>query len=152
MPLSPALLSSKSEEWGTPGYVFAPLHDKFEFTLDAAASDTNALLPKFWTKKDDGLSQSWKGERVWLNPPYGRGITKKWAEKCAIESTTRGTLVVALLPFRPGSEWFRTWVIPYADLYVYRGRIKFEGATDSAPFDSCLAIYTGLHNQKWFRM
>ena len=46
--------------------------------LDAAADATNAKCARYFTAEDDGLTQDWAGETVWLNPPYGRGITGKW--------------------------------------------------------------------------
>lgn len=58
---------------------FAPLQARFAFTVDAAASEDNAKLPRFWTKATDGLSQDWRGERVYCNPPYSS--IEPWVEK-----------------------------------------------------------------------
>lgn len=59
--------------------VFDPLHERFNFTVDVAASPANAKLPRFYTSEDDGLAQDWSGERVWCNPPYSS--IEPWAEK-----------------------------------------------------------------------
>ncbi len=51
------------------------------FTLDVAASDRNAKCSRYFTFTQDGLRQSWAGERVWCNPPYSRigpWIDKAW--------------------------------------------------------------------------
>jgi hypothetical protein len=32
---------------------FAPLHERFNFTIDAAASKENARLERYWTVEDD---------------------------------------------------------------------------------------------------
>lgn len=58
---------------------FAPLHARFDFTIDAAAAPHNAKLPRYWTAEDDALTQSWTGERVWCNPPYSD--IRPWVEK-----------------------------------------------------------------------
>lgn len=92
-----------------PGF-FEPLHESHQFTIDAAASPTNALLPRFWTAEDDALRQSWRGERVWCNPPYSDlkpWVAKAWAEMefndCA--------LVVMLVPAnRCEQAWWQRFV------------------------------------------
>jgi hypothetical protein len=43
---------------------FAPLYERFRFTIDAAASATNARLERYWTIDDDALKQPWA--RRWL--------------------------------------------------------------------------------------
>jgi len=68
------------KDYETPDWLFELFHERFEFTVDAAAHNGNAKLPRFWAAADDGLSQDWRGERVWCNPPYGRGI-EHWLEK-----------------------------------------------------------------------
>ena len=72
--------SSKTPEWATPKALFADLDNEFHFTLDPAATKQNAKCKKFYTIKEDGLSQSWVGERVFVNPPYGR-VIGEWVEK-----------------------------------------------------------------------
>ena len=49
---------------------FMPLHERFHFTVDAAATGRNTRLPSYWSRGDDALRLCWKGERVWCNPPY----------------------------------------------------------------------------------
>lgn len=75
------------------------------------------------------------------NFPYGRGIGK-WCRKAAEESL-KGLTVVALLPARPDTAYFHDWVFPYAELRWVRGRLKFGGAKNSAPFPSVIAVYRG---------
>jgi hypothetical protein len=60
--ISKALLSSRSEEWATPPDLFRKLNAEFHFTLDVCATAENAKCPKFFTKKENGLLQSWRGE------------------------------------------------------------------------------------------
>lgn len=61
----------KSDEatqcWRTDPGLFAYLHERYRFTVDGAASAENALLPRYWT---DFEAQHWKGERVFMNPPF----------------------------------------------------------------------------------
>lgn len=74
--------SSKTDDWATPQDLFDKLNTEFNFTLDPCATSENAKCSKFYTKKDNGLSKDWSGEKVFCNPPYGR-VIGDWVKKCA---------------------------------------------------------------------
>lgn len=111
------------------------------FTLDAAAAPHNAKVSKFYTRADNGLEQSWAGEKVWCNPPYsglGDWLEKAWTEW----PRTRG--IVMLLPAnRVEQKWWQEWVEPYRDkderspltVRFLPGRLRFikAGATEIKP-------------------
>ena len=81
----------------TPKALFDDQHSQHRFTVDAAASEENALLPRYWTREVDALRVSWFGERVWCNPPYS-GI-EPWVEKAWQAMNEESCeLVVMLLP------------------------------------------------------
>ena len=65
--------STGNVEWSTPDDLFGELSRDFDFDLDACASPTNAKCPRYFTKEQDALRQSWHGT-VWMNPPYGDEI------------------------------------------------------------------------------
>jgi site-specific DNA-methyltransferase (adenine-specific) len=98
--------SSETDLWSTPQDFFERLDDEFHFTLDPCATIDNAKCQRFFTVEDDGLAQNWDGERVFMNPPYGRGIGA-WVKK-AYESKA---LVVCLLPARTDTRWWHDYVI-----------------------------------------
>ena len=75
------MFSSNTDQWATPQDFFEKLNNEFDFTLDPCADDTNHKCQKYYTVKQDGLIQSWFGERVFCNPPYGKEIGK-WVKKC----------------------------------------------------------------------
>jgi site-specific DNA-methyltransferase (adenine-specific) len=140
MTIHATLYSSRSEEWPTPQTFFDSLNREFKFTLDPCATRTNAKCPRFYTKKDDGLAQSWGTHRVFCNPPYGKGM-REWAQKC-YEASTFGALVVLLAHARTDTRWFHDWVYgKAAELRFVRGRLKFGDGFQSAPFPSLVAIY-----------
>jgi phage N-6-adenine-methyltransferase len=74
--------SSKTGEWETPQMFFDNLNEEFEFNLDPCATSENAKCKVFFSKEDNGLKKSWKGKRVFMNPPYGREIGD-WIKKAA---------------------------------------------------------------------
>lgn len=127
-------------DWPTPRALFADLDAEFGFTLDVCASPDNACLARFWTERDEALLRSWEGERVWCNPPYGRQIAR-WMEKAWNEAPA-AALIVALIPSRTCSAWWHEYAMTADEIRFLRGRLRFEGAKASAPFPSCLAIWT----------
>lgn len=121
----------------TPPSIFLQLHDRHRFTVDAAASDENHLLPLYWTRNDDGLSQDWSGHRVWCNPPYSD--LPAWVAKASGSVASGYELVVMLLPAnRTEQGWWHEWVEPFRDrglgitTHFIRGRLRF-GRPAGAP-------------------
>lgn len=136
------LFSSKSMEWTTPKPFFNKLNKKFDFTLDPCAQSHNALCSRYFTVKEDGLKQSWKGHRAFVNPPYGRGI-KEWVKKCYEESLNRETTVVMLIPARTDTRYWHDYVMKADEIHMVKGRLKFGGGTNSAPFPSAVVVFRG---------
>ena len=134
------LYSSKEEKWATPQDFFDKLNDEFHFTLDAAASPDNAKCVNYFTEEQDGLAQSWGGHTVWCNPPYCRK-TGLWVKKAYEEHQRTGCTVVMLLPSRTDVRWFHDYILDKAEIRFIKGRLKFGGNKNSAPFPSIVVIY-----------
>lgn len=129
---------SVDQSWGTPASVFDPLHAEFGFTVDAAALPSNAKCARFFTPEQDGLAQDWAGERVFCNPPYGKGIAP-WVAKLASRAAQVG---VGLLPARTDTRWFHDHILNIADdIRFIKGRIKFVGASYNAPFPCMVVVW-----------
>lgn len=137
------MLSSKDMDWETPQNVFDALNTEFNFTLDPCATKETAKCKKYFTPEIDGLKQSWQGERVFCNPPYGSEI-KKWVKKCWEESQKENTLVVMLIPARTDTIYFHQYIYPLAEMRFIKGRLKFGGkqrGSGSAPFPSMIVVF-----------
>lgn len=128
---------SQSVEWSTPQTFYDQQHAEHGFTLDVCATAENAKCARFYTLADDGLSQPWAGV-CWMNPPYGRGIGA-WMRK-AYESAQMGAKVVCLIPARTDTAWWHDYVVKGRVRFI-RGRLKFQGKKDNAPFPSALVIF-----------
>ena len=129
--------SSKTDLWATPQDFFDRYNAQFKFTLDVCASPENAKCAKYFTKEDDGLEQDWRGV-CWMNPPYGRAIGK-WMRK-AYESSQNGATVVCLVPARTDTAWWHDYAMK-GDIEFIRGRLKFGGSANSAPFPSAVVVF-----------
>tara|TARA_Y100000034_G_C6882823_1_gene404810 strand:- start:1252 stop:1752 length:501 start_codon:yes stop_codon:yes gene_type:complete len=144
------LFSSKKQDWGTPWDFFAKVNEEFNFVLDAAASEENHKCPLFLT--ENSLGVSWwevsRGGAVWLNPPYGREVGR-WIEKAYLESTC-GCAVVCLTFARTDTKWWHDWAMRAAEIRLVKGRIKFQGAENSAPAPSCLLVFDETRRRPQF--
>lgn len=135
-----ALYNSKTDEWATPQDFFNRLDAEFHFNLDPCANKYNHKCEKYFTKDQDGLSKNWGGYQVFCNPPYGRNIGR-WIQKAYEESKKPDTLVVMLIPARTDTRWFHDWIYGKSEIRFIKGRLKFGGSKNNAPFPSMVVIY-----------
>lgn len=129
-------------EYNTPQWLFDALNAEFKFTLDAAASKANAKCKRFYTMEDDGLSKDWTDEVVWLNPPYGKGITAKWLAKAYAESK-KGATCVLIIPVRADAKWWHDYAMK-GEVRLFRNRLNFDndhGAKHYAPFATAVVVF-----------
>lgn len=140
--MNKSLFSSKTNEWATPQAFFDRLDQEFHFTLDPCATPENAKVSRFYTIEDDGLSKSWAGERVFMNPPYGNEIGA-WVRKAYQESRNANTTVVCLIPARTDTRYWHEYVMKAYQIRFVKGRIAFGNGTMPAPFPSAVVIFNG---------
>ena len=128
-------MTSKTPEWETPQDLFDVLNKEFNFDIDVCATAENAKVLNYWDKATNGLEQNWSlwGWK-WMNPPYGREIVD-WVKKASEERQ-----VVALLPARTDTRWFHDYIYKKKGVIIrfLKGRLKFSGAKNSAPFPSMI--------------
>ena len=134
------LFSSKSAEWETPQNLYDYLNRDYRFTLDPCSTKENTKCEKFFTEEEDGLSKSWQGEKVFMNPPYGRDI-KEWIKKAYEEGQKPNTIVVCLIPSRTDTKYWHDYCMKAWKIHFIKGRLKFENkfnvdTSSSAPFPS----------------
>ncbi|ACL06292.1 DNA N-6-adenine-methyltransferase [Desulfatibacillum aliphaticivorans] len=128
-------------EWATPQDLFDSLNKEFHFTLDPCCTIENAKCERFYTKAEDGLSQDWTGETVFMNPPYSRSEMPKWIQR-AYESSLAGSKVVCLLPAKTDTRWFHDFCLK-GEIRFIKGRICFGSGEGRAPFPSMVVIFNG---------
>jgi len=136
------MFSSKDDKWSTPQDFYDELNAEFNFTLDPCADDYNHKCEKYFTEEINGLEQSWEGERVFCNPPYGDAI-KDWVRKAYIEGCKPNGLVVMLIPARTDTRYFHQYIYHKAEIRFIKGRLKFGNSKNSAPFPSMVVIFRG---------
>ena len=140
-------VGSGSGEWRTPPELFARLNRHFQFDYDAFASHENALCDLYSTidgtyramraslhmdgsidhmtrSDEDGLTFPWEGRRVFMNPPYSRGLIEKCVEK-AFNERDNAAIIVALLPAATETRWFQRYILPYCHIDWLPKRVRF---------------------------
>ena len=145
------IFSSDSVDWSTPNDLFDRLDEKYSFTLDPCASETNSKCDEYFTIEDDGLVQDWSGHTVFMNPPYGR-IISKWVKKAFEESKKLDTKVVCLLPARTDTQWWHKYCMKADEIYFIKGRLKFGDSINAAPFPSAVVVFTDEIKPKLYMM
>lgn len=142
--LSRVVFSSSKSDWRTPRDLFERLNRQWgPFDLDAAADGENHLCEQWMGLPEDALENDWSkvASRVFVNPPYGRGVLYAWVKK-AYEESLKGVRVVMLLPDRRDQAWYHDFVKPHAfHEEPLRGRLKFSGAKAGAPFPSVVIVF-----------
>lgn len=134
------LFSTNTDEWATPVELFEFLNEKFNFTIDLAATRENALVQQYMDKEIDALKQTWKGQTGFLNYPFSLGyrfVEKAWIE--VFGDCDLSTKVVMLAPVRTSNKEWARFILPSAsEITFIDGRLKYGGCTNSAPFPSCI--------------
>lgn len=129
---------SNRDTWATPQDLFDQLDEEFHFTLDPCCQHHTAKCNKHYTPDEDGLVQDWSGDCVFMNPPYGREIGR-WMEK-AYRECLRGATVVCLVPSRTDTAWWHNFAMR-GTIRFLRGRVRFDGHKQGAPFPSAVVIF-----------
>ena len=139
--LRPGLMSSDEIEWYTPPEIREAVVQALGGIVDLdPCADPGRTFPatQHYTEQDNGLVRPWLG-RVYMNPPYGRTISA-WTTKLRDELRSGwATEAVALLPARVDTTWWHELAPPV--VCVLRGRLRFSGYEQSAPFPSAAAYF-----------
>lgn len=154
------MFGHKSDDWTTPRAFFDELDKEFHFDIDGAATKQNALCSRYYGIDNggkgkpeclgDALFGPWAiNSTIFINPPYS--MCKEFVGK-AFKDRDYGVTSVLLVPARTDTKWFHEYVWnleqhrPYVNVEVrfLKGRLKFGGGLNSAPFPSMLIIMRGV--------
>lgn len=154
----------------TPPCVFVPLNAEFAFTLDVASSHLNRKcqtyctlegtfshplesgVPIYQLSTENGLQRSWRGERVWDNPPFSN--LRVWTERHWDEPSELSVLLLPAnrmeQPFwqnnieryrdRPGSI-LTTRFLPKRRPFLHMGQGIGNRTSKSPPFGLVVCIW-----------
>ncbi len=142
-----AATSSSWMDWATPPELLERLYGLVggRFDLDPCSpgkARSRVKARTHYTELDDGLLLPWAGN-VFMNPPYGRALSR-WTHKARIEvDVENARMVVGLIPARTDTRWWHSDVAGVANVWLLRGRLAFGDGVQSAPFPSALILWGG---------
>lgn len=130
-------------EWRTPPEIFESLNAAFNFSLDAAASDKNHLVPRYYTKVDDGLTRDWQ-TWTFCNPPFSGGGHIEWVQK-AVAERSKGNYSVLIVPNGLGNLNFEVVLNEAHYIIIPYRRINYlddAGESHTVNFHSLIPIFS----------
>ena len=137
------------DEWGTPEKYIRLVRDALGvIDLDPASNEQAQRMVQarqYFTREDNGLTRTWTG-RVFLNPPYSRGLINEFVDKvCAEFRAGNVTEAIVLTHSRTGTKWFRK-LVDASLCHCNAGRIPFvspDGMVGNSPRDDSTFFYLG---------
>lgn len=91
--------NTTTDDYYTPKWVFEALNVEFDIDVCAPAHGIPWLPAKRWfSQADNGLTQDWGGQFVWMNPPFSKATP--WGNKFIENGNGIALMVVSR------SKWF----------------------------------------------
>ncbi len=146
MGLDRVVLSSNKDDWATPKHILDDANNFMRITFDPCpmieqptwVAEDNAL--DHW--KQDGLKIDWAKGHVFVNPPSSVMRRQLWCKKIVEEAKDPERFITVLVASRTDTKWFQRLLNNCQAVFFIKGRLKFSGHTNSAPFPSAL-FYLG---------
>lgn len=142
--------NSGENEWYTPPDIIERARRAMgAIDCDPASSqiaNKNIKADVYYTTKDDGLKQKWKG-RVWLNPPYSNPLCSQFCEALTnkfIESEIDQACVLVNNATETG--WFARMHRASSAVCFLEGRVKYldkTGTPANTPLQGQAVLYFG---------
>lgn len=130
------------DEMRTPDSLFRKLHERFNFKIDAAATEENRKCVRFFSKENSALDQPWD-EDTFCNPPYSTGLIDLFVAKGHAEAVANGVTVAMLLSVDFSTVWWDT-CMKASEWIRVKPRVKFNGLDGfpiyGSPFFSSVVV------------
>ena len=152
--------SRDSDSWFTPA-IYTDMARKVMNGIDldpfsSTQANKTVKAKKIFTIDDSGLTQDWChiGKlKVWMNPPYGRGLMDQAIDKL-IEEYYKGSISEAIVLVNNATEtqWFQSLVKESSAICLVERRISFynvDGKNVSGNTRGQVFVYIGQSHLKF---
>ena len=124
--------NARGHEWGTPPELIEAVRAVFGGAIECdpathAAAQERVQALRYYTAEDDSLGREcqWHG-KVFLNPPYQRGLIDRFIIKLMIECASRRTTqAIVLVNAQTDTQWFRYLMDTASACCFPSGRVRF---------------------------
>jgi len=143
--------NSGENEWYTPPDIIERARRAMgAIDCDPASSqlaNKNVKADIYYSSKDDGLNQKWKG-RVWLNPPYAQPLCAQFCEAVTHRFLDKEIeQACVLVNNATETAWFQGMLRAATSLCLLEGRVKYldkTGEPAGTPLQGQAVVYFGL--------
>lgn len=158
------MINTSSQNWCTPKKYVDVVKDFFGGTIDLDPCSNNDSIvgatEGYALPQQDGLRESWKFKRIYVNPPYGidktRGTSiRDWIERCCESNAKYGSEVLALIPVATNTGHWKRYIFGHANSVCFLDdtRLKFlihgNGEGKGAPM-ACAMVYWGKNTENFY--
>lgn len=124
--------NARGHEWGTPIAIIEAVREVFGGPIECdpathAAAQERVRARTYYTAEDDGLDpkRQWRG-KVFLNPPYQRGLIDRFVKKLLVEYVTHHTTeAIVLVNAQTDTFWFHDLMAAASACCFPTGRVRF---------------------------
>jgi len=142
--------NSGENEWYTPPDIIERARRAMgAIDCDPASSqfaNKNVKADIYYSSKDDGLNQKWKG-RVWLNPPYAQPLCAQFCEAVTHRFLDKEIeQACVLVNNATETAWFQGMLRAATSLCLLEGRVKYldkTGEPANTPLQGQAVVYFG---------
>jgi hypothetical protein len=118
-----------------------------EIDLDPASNEVAQRWVRaktYYTRENSGLDHDWTGKRIWLNPPYSRGLIESFVDKL-IASTIEDGAFICLTNNSSETQWGQKLFSASDAVCFPRGRVRFirEDGSLGKPLQGQMITYRG---------
>lgn len=149
--------NSGKNEWYTPAYIIEAARSVLgEIELDPATSEIaneTVRATEYYTESDNALSLDWPRSKIWMNPPYARGLVADFVAKVT-ESVEAGSEAIVLVNNASETGWFQSLAGVCSAVCFHKGRVRYatpEGDDSGAPLQGQAIFYCGPDAEKFRR-
>lgn len=151
--------NSGNNEWYTPvEYIDLAREVMGSIDTDPASckiANKTVNAKVFFTEKDDGLLQVWKGN-VWMNPPYAQPLIAQFCD-AIVDRYKAGEIDQACVLVNNGTEtaWGQKLLCSASAVCFPKSRIKFidpNGNPSGTPLQGQMIVYLGVNVDKFKKL
>ncbi len=148
--------NSGNNEWYTPAYIIEAARSVLgSIELDPATSDAaNDIVQadEYYTEEDDALSLDWPPLKIWMNPPYARGLVSEFVSKL-LDTVNEGGQAIVLVNNATETDWFQRLMSAASAVCFHKGRIRCSSPSivyNSSPLQGQAIVYIGPDVSKFY--